>query len=210
MSFSPSNRHHLFLLYTKEVLVVDTEIMQVVGSIYLERNSSPFLQVFPCWQRDVLYCLHENGCVSVRVHHHVDFPNSPQLKPADFMAKREIMYDLFCYSEPLRISKSCFAFSFDVCPTTELQVAVLTSDGKLMLWGLQFEEEGMYSEGNVHEASSCPTAVGALPVGGGRGGDVGQLTLQEAVSPHWFTPPNGEFSPSCSSSFLSFLLILII
>ena len=57
---------------------MDVEIKQTVGVINIERNASPFLYLMPCRQRDLLYCLHENGCVSVRVQQPpTNIPMSP-------------------------------------------------------------------------------------------------------------------------------------
>ena len=75
VTFSRSCRHHLFLLYSREVVILDVEINQAVGVITLERNASPLLYLMPCIQRDVIYCLHENGCVSVRIQQALQFPN---------------------------------------------------------------------------------------------------------------------------------------
>ena len=66
VTFSRSCRHHLFVVYAREIVIMDIGTKQEVGSIVLERNSSPFLQVMPCKQRSMLYCLHENGSVSIR------------------------------------------------------------------------------------------------------------------------------------------------
>ena len=55
---------------------MDVEIKQTVGVIHVERNASPFLYLMPCRQRDVIYCLHENGCVSVRAQQAHQLPTT--------------------------------------------------------------------------------------------------------------------------------------
>lgn len=62
---------------------MDVEIKQTVGVIGVERNASPFLHLMPCRQRDLLYCLHENGCVSVRVQQPLHLPTSIAMSPFD-------------------------------------------------------------------------------------------------------------------------------
>ena len=185
--FSPSNRHHLLLLYAREILTIDTEIMQAVGSVYLERSSSPFLQLVPCWQRDAIYCLHDNGCVSFRVHQHVDFP-STQLSSADFSQRHDEVYVLQCHSDALRISKSCHVYSMAVCPNTELQVALLTSDGKVMFLRTQFDD--VSGDGRKRDQV---TLLGSLPADTlASGGEKGKLTLHHSIAPYWFNPPDGN------------------
>ena len=220
ITFCPSNRHHLLLLYPREILVIDTEIMQAVGSVFLERNYSPFLQFVPCWQRDAIFCLHENGGISFRVRQHVEFPSSSPLTQADFLERREVVYNLYCHSEPLRISKSCHAYALTVCPTTELQTALLTSEGKVMFWKVQFEQVGLWGESEHKETLRDPlTLIGALPVEvgvhqGGGGGEEGALTLHHSIAPHWFTPPGGDAildvgSWTHSVTFIALVLITV-
>ena len=102
---------------------MDTDIHQTVGVITLDRNASPFSRLLPCMQRDMIFCLHENGCVSVRVQKAVN-PSSVDtpLSPVGQSDSREVKYAIHGLSEPLRISKSCHVFTGAVCPTTEKQV----------------------------------------------------------------------------------------
>lgn len=43
--YHQSCRHHLILLYPREILVLDLEINQTVGIIQMERSGSPYVQV---------------------------------------------------------------------------------------------------------------------------------------------------------------------
>lgn len=45
LSFHRSCRHHILLLYTREILILDLQINQTVGIIAIDRASSPFTQV---------------------------------------------------------------------------------------------------------------------------------------------------------------------
>ncbi|GAB0191962.1 WD repeat-containing protein 11 [Grus japonensis] len=67
LSYLPSKRNYMLLLYPREILILDLEVNQTVGVIAIERTGVPFLQVIPCFQRDGLFCLHENGCITLRV-----------------------------------------------------------------------------------------------------------------------------------------------
>lgn len=53
---------------------------------------------------------------------------------------REVRYDLHGHSEPLRISKTCQVYTGGVCPTSEKRVAVLTSEGRILFWDVEFEK----------------------------------------------------------------------
>lgn len=97
------------------------------------------MQVMPCKQRNMLYCLHENGCVSVRIQQNIQFPASIPTSPLD-ARPQDVGYDLHGHSEPLRISKTCQVFAGAFCPTTEQQVAVLTSEGRILFWDVEFEQ----------------------------------------------------------------------
>ena len=119
---------------------MDVASKQTVGSVTLERNFSSFLQVMPCRKRDALYCLHENGSVSVRVQQSQTLPVSIPTSPLDVVAPRGVQYELHCQSEPLRISKTCQVFSGTLCPKMEQSAAVLTSEGRILLWDLEFEQ----------------------------------------------------------------------
>lgn len=201
ISFSPAVRHHLFLLYPREILIIDAEIMQAVGSIFLERNATPFVNFRLCQQRDALYCLHENGSITLRIRSPIEFPKNTILSPADFREYVDVSYDLHCQSEPFRISKSCVPYCLALCPTSELQAAILTSDGRVMFWHVMFEKVGLFGE-RLEEGSkgtypltlisALPNTNGDLEVDGSTlGMDSGRLSLAYSIAPHWFVPPEG-------------------
>ena len=52
-------------------------IFQTVGVIQLERGSPSFTRVIPCRQNDAIFCLHDNGVVSLRVRSPVVREASP-------------------------------------------------------------------------------------------------------------------------------------
>ncbi len=118
--FSPAVHHRLFIIFPKDITVLDLDMQQAIGMIALERNASPFHRLLPCTQRDILYCLHENGCVSVRVNQQLDL-QSP-LSPMGGPGSREVKYVAHGHSEPLRISKSCQVYCGALCPSTEKEV----------------------------------------------------------------------------------------
>ena len=45
LAYHKACRHHLILVYAREILILDLEINQTVGTIPMERTGSPFLEV---------------------------------------------------------------------------------------------------------------------------------------------------------------------
>ena len=51
----------------------------------------------------------------------------------------EFIYESTCSSDGMRITKSQKVFGLAVCPSSELKTAVVTSEGKLLIWELRDE-----------------------------------------------------------------------
>lgn len=157
LSFHQSCRHHILLLYQREILILDLQINQTVGIIAMDRASSPFTQVVSCWQRDVLICLHENGSLSVRVRRkthtistpapegHGAFDDTPPNVSLD------VAYDLRCQSDPLRVTRHNRVYCASLCPVSEKSVALIMSDSRVIFWELQTSE--IMSHHSSHVAS---------------------------------------------------------
>ena len=45
LTYHRSRRHHIILVYPREILILDLEINQTVGIIPMDRSGSPFVQV---------------------------------------------------------------------------------------------------------------------------------------------------------------------
>ena len=84
MLFNAAVRNHLFLVYPREIYIVDLELGQTIGCIggnnlgnasyeRLSNPLTPIFQVHTCSQRDAIYILHENGTISLRTRRGV-FP----------------------------------------------------------------------------------------------------------------------------------------
>ncbi|CAL1537683.1 unnamed protein product [Lymnaea stagnalis] len=142
LCFHRSCRHHLMLLYPREMLILDREINQTVGIIALDRSSSSFTKVIACWQRDVLMCLHENGGVSVRVRRRNNAVNTPApeghgaFDDTPTQLSMEVAYDLRCQSDPLRVTRHNKLYCSSMCPVSEKMMALIMSDSRVMFWEL--------------------------------------------------------------------------
>ncbi|MEQ2290701.1 WD repeat-containing protein 11, partial [Ameca splendens] len=134
LSYLPSKRNHMLLLYPREILILDLELSQTVGVVAIERSGVPFTQVIPCAQRDALYCLHENGCITLRVCR----STSAQEEAADpEQSVQELVYDLRSQCDAIRVTKTVRPYRMVICPVNENKAALMVSDGRVMLWELK-------------------------------------------------------------------------
>ncbi|KAK3729030.1 hypothetical protein RRG08_005403 [Elysia crispata] len=140
--FHHSCRHHLILLYPREMLILDLEINQTVGLIALDRSSSSFTKVITCWQRDVLMCVHENGGVSVRTRRRNNAVTTPASQghgafdDTPTQLSMEVAYDLRCQSDPLRVTRHIKLCGAALCSMSEKYIALIMSDSRVMFWEL--------------------------------------------------------------------------
>ncbi|KAF0027266.1 hypothetical protein F2P81_020007 [Scophthalmus maximus] len=103
LSYLPSKRNHMLLLYPREILILDLELSQTVGVVAIERSGVPFIQVIPCAQRDALYCLHENGCITLRVCRST-YTTEEAADPEQSV--QELVYDLRSQCDAIRVTKT--------------------------------------------------------------------------------------------------------
>ncbi|XP_059139612.1 WD repeat-containing protein 11-like [Physella acuta] len=156
LCFHRSCRHHLMLLYPREMLILDLEINQTVGIIALDRSSSSFTKVIACWQRDVLMCVHENGSVSVRVRRRNNSVNTPApeghgaFDDTPTQLSMEVAYDLRCQSDPLRVTRHNKLYCSSLCPVSEKVISLIMSDSRVMFWELS----ALQTTGNDYHINS--------------------------------------------------------
>ncbi|XP_056326423.1 WD repeat-containing protein 11 [Danio aesculapii] len=136
LSYLPSKRNHMLLLYPREILILDLELSQTVGVVAIERSGVPFIQVIPCAQRDALYCLHENGCITLRVcRSTTPSPNETVTDPEQ--NSQELVYDLRSQCDAIRVTKTVRPYRVVICPVNENKAVLVVSDGRVMLWELK-------------------------------------------------------------------------
>uniref|UniRef100_A0A669F0L4 WD repeat-containing protein 11 n=1 Tax=Oreochromis niloticus TaxID=8128 RepID=A0A669F0L4_ORENI len=134
LSYLPSKRNHMLLLYPREILILDLELSQTVGVVAIERSGVPFIQVIPCAQRDALYCLHENGCITLRVCRST-VATEEAADPEQSV--QELVYDLRSQCDAIRVTKTVRPYRMVICPVNENKAALMVSDGRAMLWELR-------------------------------------------------------------------------
>ena len=133
-------RQHLILVYAREILILDLDIGQTVCVVPTERTGSPFAFVMPLRECDALLCVHESGGISLRMRRrgdasHASASSSPISE--DELASNvgiDVVYDNCSQSDSLRITKHNRVFAAAVCPVTERQASLITSDGRVLMW----------------------------------------------------------------------------
>ncbi|XP_038613665.1 WD repeat-containing protein 11 isoform X2 [Tachyglossus aculeatus] len=166
LSYLPSKRNHMLLLYPREILILDLEVNQTVGVIAIERTGVPFLQVIPCFQRDGLFCLHENGCITLRVRRSYSATTGVPNEEPDTDPVQELTYDLRSQCDAIRVTKTVRPFSAVCCPVNENSAALVVSDGRVMIWELK----SSISSRNSRSSSGTsplysPVSFCGIPVG---------------------------------------------
>ncbi|KAM9395303.1 WD repeat-containing protein 11 isoform 3-T3 [Salvelinus alpinus] len=136
LSYLPSKRNHMLLLYPREILILDLELSQTVGVVAIERSGVPFIQVIPCAQRDALFCLHENGCITLRVCRSTTAPDESAASDPE-QSVQELVYDLRSQCDAIRVTKTVRPYRMVICPVNENNAALTVSDGRVMLWELK-------------------------------------------------------------------------
>ena len=75
---------------------------QTVGVIQLERGSASFTRIIPCRGSNAIFCLHDNGVISLRARSSAPRETSPADDGAAQIAKEdsavEMMYETLCVS----------------------------------------------------------------------------------------------------------------
>ncbi|KAL1122656.1 hypothetical protein AAG570_002983 [Ranatra chinensis] len=145
MAYHQSLRHHLLLLYPRDVILVDLHINQTIGIIPIEKTMSPLVQVVTARQRDVLYCLHESGSISVKVRRKVNqnVSTSPLDSNLDNMDYGSYSADMFmcyehkCQSEVIRQMKGSKVLGISVDPICERKIGLILSSGKVVCLELE-------------------------------------------------------------------------
>ncbi|NXR24899.1 WDR11 protein, partial [Cinclus mexicanus] len=167
LSYLPSKRNYMLLLYPREILILDLEVNQTVGVIAIERTGVPFIQVIPCFQRDGLFCLHENGCITLRVRRsNCSITATPSEEP-DPEPAQELVYDLRSQCDAIRVTKTVRPFSMVCCPVNENAAALIVSDGRVMIWELKSSISGRNVRNSSSSASPLysPVSFCGIPVG---------------------------------------------
>jgi len=151
--FHPGVKNQVVLAYSKEVLLVDTELGQTVGQINVDRSNSPLAGMEVARQKPVIFLLHESGSVSVwslkngltvastpimmsKSQSLLSFASTPASAIAPMDGLLEVSYESVTVSEHVRLGKNCRVLGLALKPSTEAEVSFLTTDGRIFFLNL--------------------------------------------------------------------------
>ena len=146
LEFHQSRKNHIILLYSREILILDLKVNQIIESISADKNGSSFQKIIPTRFVDAIICLHENGSISLRSkklqdHKELHHTASMSLHDEQFNSNNNFQfntdYEHICQSDSLRLTKHSRVVSFSSCPVTEKYVSLVMSTGKLLVWKIQ-------------------------------------------------------------------------
>ena len=174
--FHRNARNHLILVYAREVLILDLDIGQTVGMVVLDRSCSPIVELVPCQKRDGFFMLLENGSVTLRLRKNLytvaSTPAAANLLSRSIssssvntvdnlsdVSNTEVHYEQKAVSEAIRLSKYSKILNCCANPTTEKDVIILASDGKLMSVEVTVQKKKKSSKPNFSLDDLIPSTI---------------------------------------------------
>lgn len=150
--------------------------------VVLDRSCSPIIEIQPCMKRDGFFILLENGSVTLRLRKNlynvastpmnasmlsrsissssVNNANNAADNVSDiFNPVTEVNYEQKCVSEAIRLSKHSKILRFCLDPSTEKKIAVLASDGKLVMIDVKVQRKKKSSKPPVYLDDLIPPTV---------------------------------------------------
>ena len=148
--FHPGVRGQVLIGYTREVIIVDMELGQAVGQINFDRSNSGLVGMRVASQKPVLYLLHESGSVSVWQYKEgltvastpmVGMTSSVSMSSMSSVVQDnpllELTYECLTVSDHIRLAKNCQVSGLCIKPSTQTELCLLTTDGRLMMMSLR-------------------------------------------------------------------------
>ncbi|OUC49602.1 hypothetical protein D917_00959, partial [Trichinella nativa] len=131
--YQPSRRGHLFLVYSREIVLVNVDRMLPVLHLTFDRSASAILSILPCRQRDAFYMCQENGGLSLRVCRYSGAGATEFGKPVT------MSYETVCCLENQQrnLVKSWFPVGICLAPDCELRLAAVTGNGRLCRYDVE-------------------------------------------------------------------------
>lgn len=123
--FSRCEPNMLYMVFAREILIMDLAVLQTIGAITLERSQAAFQCICVESSKALIFCLHRNGLISAR----------QRVSPAS------TTFTLVAQSEALRFSKLTRLVSVALDPVSESTLALVTSDGRTLIQEVCFMYE---------------------------------------------------------------------
>lgn len=158
LEYHKSIRNQVYIVFSREIYLVDLSIETIINVIPLERNCSKLVKIFSCSTRNSFYAFHETGNVSFRLYqkkvihdrsHIIELPDgnisierNSSPRPQEDMAGTNqasflnVGYINLCQSEPIRLTKQNKIYGYSMSPFDETRVAFLLSSGRIVIKSL--------------------------------------------------------------------------
>lgn len=157
LEYHKSIRNQVFIVFSREIYLVDLSIETIINVIPLERNCSKLVKIFSCASRNSFYAFHETGNVSFRLYQkkvihdrsNIELPDgnisierNSSPRPQEEMAGTNqasflnVGYINLCQSESIRLTKQNKIYGYSMSPFDETRVAFLLSSGRIVIKSL--------------------------------------------------------------------------
>lgn len=141
ISYHNSIANQVFVVFSREILLIDLSLECILCSVAIERNCTNILRVHSCWQRTVLVTIHESGNVAYRLlQKHINKNEDTEFSVS------QLNYLTIGQSDSLRLMKQIKIFGGCVSPLDETKVAILLSTGKILIYSIKHFKNGYNDE----------------------------------------------------------------
>ncbi|KAF7489636.1 WD repeat-containing protein 11 [Sarcoptes scabiei] len=154
IEFNRSVRNQIFLVFPREIYLIDLTIEAIITIIPIERNLSRLIRIYSCSLLNAFYAIHENGSVSFRLYQkkiiqeNLTFPTIENVVASERSEQQHgqrnseqknflnLSYVNICHSESIRLTKQSKIYGHSLSAFDETKLLFLLSNGKLIIKSL--------------------------------------------------------------------------
>lgn len=126
-----SNLDQILVAFERELHLIDLNFKQVLCVIRIENNCGNISDIYSCWQRNAIVCLHQNGSISFRV-----MQKKKRRKEHIGTDVMELSYVSIAISDGLRLTKYNKIFGFEINRINELEIYLISNNEKINVYKL--------------------------------------------------------------------------
>lgn len=129
--YHASNLDQILVVFEREIHLIDLRFKQVICVIRVENNCGNISDLYSCWQRNAIVCLHQNGSISYRV-----MQKKRRRKEHIGTDVMELAYVPIAISDGLRLTKYNKIFGFEVNRINETEIYLISNNEKINVYRL--------------------------------------------------------------------------
>lgn len=129
--YHASNLDQILVAFEREIHLIDLSFKQVICVIRIENNCGNINDIYSCWQRNAIICLHQNGSISFRV-----MQKKKRRKEHIGTDVIELNYVPIAISDGLRLTKYNKIFGFEINRINELEIYLISNNEKINVYKL--------------------------------------------------------------------------